>query len=80
MDKLNVSDFTKETLRERILDERGWEFYQENLRRQDLIRNGTFISRAKERVGDYVDEHFLVFPIPQTEIDANSLCEQNPEY
>lgn len=79
-DKLSVSDFTKETLRERILDERGWEFYQENLRRQDLIRNGSFISRAKARVGDYVDDHFLVFPIPQNEIDANSLCEQNEGY
>lgn len=79
-DKLSVSSFTKETLRDRILDERSWEFYQENLRRQDLIRHGKFISSAKARIGDRVDDHFLVFPIPQNEIDANKLCEQNPGY
>lgn len=80
-----VSDFTKESLRERILQERAWEFYGEDLRREDLIRNGSFISRARERLAargitTKIDDHFLVFPIPQPEIDANPLCKQNPGY
>lgn len=84
-DTYSVGDFTKESLRERILQERAWEFYGENLRREDLIRNGSFISRAKARlaargVNTAMDDHFLVFPIPQPEIDANPLCEQNPGY
>ena len=87
-DKLYASDFTKETLRDFLLKERGWEFYGENLRRQDLLRHGKFIEQAKERqkigkpfeIKAIIDDHFKLFPIPQTEIDANPLCEQNPGY
>ena len=77
---LNISDYTKESLRSRILDERGWEFYGENLRRQDLLRHGLFIQKAKERGITIADEHHKLFPIPQIEIDANSLCEQTLGY
>ena len=81
-DALALGSFTKESLRERILEERSWEFYQENLRREDLIRNGTFISRARERLSNpNLDNHFLVFPIPQKEVDATEgVCAQNPGY
>ncbi|MCF0176196.1 MAG: RagB/SusD family nutrient uptake outer membrane protein, partial [Bacteroidales bacterium] len=72
--------WTKESFRTAILDERSWEFYGENMRRRDLIRHGLFISKAKERLGNFVDDHFLVFPIPQTEVNANALCGQNPGY
>lgn len=74
------SDYTKETLRDRILDERGWELYGEKVRRQDLLRHDKFISSAKARGVDNADEHHKLFPIPQTEINANPLCEQNPGY
>lgn len=77
---LVLSDFTKETLRDRILDERGWEFYGEKMRRQDLLRHGKFISSAKARGIAIADDHHKLFPIPQTEINANPLCEQNKGY
>jgi len=77
---LNLSDYTKETLRDRILDERGWELYAEKVRRQDLLRHGKFISSAKARGITIADDHHKLFPIPQTEINANPLCEQNPGY
>ncbi len=77
---LVLSSFTKETLRNRILDERGWELFGERLRRQDLLRHGKFISSAKARGITIADDHHKLFPIPQTEITANSLCEQNPGY
>lgn len=79
-DKLNLADFTKETFRERILQERSWEFYGENLRREDLIRQGKFVEYAKKRGISHADEHHQLFPIPQKEIDANPKCEQNPGY
>lgn len=77
---LDLTSFTKESLRQRILDERGWEFYGEKLRRQDLIRNGSFVSNAKARGITIADDHHQLFPIPQTEITANPLCEQNIGY
>jgi len=84
---LTLSDYTKQTLRDRIIQERSWEFYGERMRRQDLIRAGKFIDVVKARMAKQyptstvvVDDHFLVFPIPQDEVDANSLCEQNPGY
>lgn len=85
--KLRLADFTKESLRDFILQERGWEFYGENLRRQDLLRHGKFLEYAQKRKDEKwynitveLDEHFKLFPIPQTEIDANPLCKQNPGY
>lgn len=70
----------KEVLRDLILRERAWEFYSEGLRREDLIRHNKFISLAIARgVTTAADKHKL-FPIPQTEIDANPACQQNTGY
>lgn len=77
---LVLADYTKETLRDRILDERGWEFFGEKLRRQDLIRMDKFINSAKSRGIAHAADYHKLFPIPQTEINANSLCVQNPGY
>ena len=78
--QVNVSDFTsKEELREHILNERGWELYAEGYRRDDLIRHGKFISGAVER-GKNAQSHHVLYPIPQVELDRNTLLEQNPGY
>jgi hypothetical protein len=77
---LVLASYTKGTLRDHILNERGWEFYLEKLRRQDLIRHGKFISSAQGRGVANAVEYRKLFPIPQTEINANSLCVQNPGY
>lgn len=85
---LKKEDFTKESVRELLLKERGWEFYGENLRRQDLLRHDKFIEYAKARqakgkpfeIKATIDDHFKLFPIPQTEVDANPLCKQNTGY
>ncbi|PWV45395.1 RagB/SusD family nutrient uptake outer membrane protein [Chitinophaga sp. S165] len=71
---------SKEITRDLILRERAWEFYSEGLRREDLLRHDKFISLAKARgITAAADKHKL-FPIPQTEIDANPACKQNPDY
>lgn len=76
-----VADFsTKEALRDALLDERGWEFVAEGLRRMDLIRQGKFISRAVARGATNAQAYMTRFPIPQNEINANPNLEQNDGY
>ena len=78
--QLLLSDFSsKEKLRSAILDERAWEFAFEGKRRQDEIRHGVMISRAIARKKN-AQPHHVLFPIPQSEIDANKELKQNPGY
>lgn len=77
---ISLTDFgSKDALNDHILAERAWEFHTEALRRQDLIRHGKFISRARERGKPAQDFHVL-FPLPQSEIDKNTNLEQNRGY
>jgi len=77
---INLSDFASaDALRDHILDERGWEFWWEGKRREDLIRHGEFIKRAQER-GAPAQPHMVRHPIPQFALDANPNLEQNPGY
>jgi hypothetical protein len=70
--------FTKESLRDAILEERKWEFFTEGFRRQDLIRHGKFISNAVAR-GKNAQNFHLLYPIPQTEINVSNIP-QNEGY
>lgn len=79
VDEIDGSTFTKETLRDFILEERGREFFSEGLRREDLIRHGKFISSAKDR-GYSASDYQVLFPIPLQQIDANPKLEQNEGY
>jgi hypothetical protein len=70
-----------------ILDERGRELYWECQRRTDLVRYGYFTTGAylwpwKGGVasGTSVDSHLNLFPIPNTDLQANSNLSQNPGY
>lgn len=78
---LQLSDFnaSKEALRDQILAERGWELYAEGYRRDDLIRQGRFVEQAVAR-GKTADDHQIIFPIPQVEIDRNTNLDQNDDY
>ncbi len=81
LDDLTAADASgKDVLRDLILRERGWEFYTEGKRREDLIRQGKFITKAKERGITAAAEKHTLFPIPQSEIDANPLVKQNDGY
>jgi starch-binding outer membrane protein, SusD/RagB family len=68
-----------EAFRDSILAERGWEFFTEALRRQDLIRHGKFIEYAVER-GKSASDHHKRYPIPQQQMDRNPNLQQNPGY
>lgn len=73
---------TKEAFRNAIFRERGWEFISEGKRREDLIRQGTFLSSAIARgiSDELATTDKLLFPIPLSEIQANKLCVQNEGY
>lgn len=71
---------SKEAFRDAILRERGWEFISEGKRREDLIRHNKFVSLALARGATNAKPTHVLFPIPQSEIDANSLVIQNPGY
>ena len=71
---------SKETFRDAILRERGWEFVSEAKRREDLIRHGKLISSALARgIAGAAPKHVL-FPIPQAETSANPAVVQNEGY
>lgn len=77
---ISLSDFgSTALLRDHILKERGWEFWWEGKRREDLIRHGLFIKKAQER-GLPAQEHHVRHPIPQFALDANKNLTQNAGY
>ena len=61
-----------------LLDERGRELYNEEWRRQDLIRFGKFLLARKDKPAS--PDKALLFPIPQQEVSANPNITQNPGY
>lgn len=65
-----------------ILEERGRELYWEfGIRRQDLIRNGTFISKAQARGFANVKPTQVLFPIPSDVIiQSGGVIAQNAGY
>nr|WP_321408491.1 RagB/SusD family nutrient uptake outer membrane protein [uncultured Carboxylicivirga sp.] len=76
---LSLGDYTKETLRAFLLDERGRELYCEGHRRSDLIRFGKFIEYAQAE-GKYAESHHVLYPIPQSALDENPNLVQNTGY
>ncbi|OYX26654.1 MAG: hypothetical protein B7Z06_05300 [Flavobacteriales bacterium 32-35-8] len=84
-DRANVNTYvlgdvgSKDNFRDLILDERGWEFFSEGKRREDLIRHGKFIDMARAR-GLNAEAHEVYFPYPQAEINANPALDQREGY
>lgn len=78
---------TQAAARQAILNERLFEFAGEAKRRQDLIRAGTF-NDAHRMCSANIPActkaataiYRILFPIPQTQIESNSLLVQNPGY
>ncbi|QDH81053.1 RagB/SusD family nutrient uptake outer membrane protein [Echinicola soli] len=79
MELLQPGAFDQVGLRDQILDERAWEFYSEAKRRSDLLRHGKFIEQALDRDKDAKPYHVL-YPFPQSEINANENLVQNEGY
>jgi hypothetical protein len=72
---------------DRFLAERGREMFAETFRRQDLIRFGKYNSAWRFHPADPADNlgpsginHLNIFPIPETQINANQNLKQNAGY
>ena len=78
--RLAAGSFNQLTLRSQLLKERQWELCFEGVRRQDLIRNGSFVSNALARGRQFAQPYHVLYPIPQYAIDENSNIDQNPGY
>ena len=78
---LELADFsTSELLRDHLLKERGWEFFSEGKRREDMIRMGVFISEAVSRGISNARDYHVLFPIPQQAMDSDPALIQNDGY
>lgn len=79
----DVSGLTQSAMREKIIHERRMELAFEGHRWFDMIRinHGEYALEFLKSIGkSHVTKDRLLFPIPQTERDANSLMTQNPGY
>ncbi|HET9278614.1 MAG TPA: RagB/SusD family nutrient uptake outer membrane protein [Flavitalea sp.] len=68
-----------------VLQERSWEFFAEGDRWYDLSRTGKFLTEIPKAVNNVFPTRTPLpkhkyFPIPQDEINANDLMEQNPDW
>ena len=82
LEPLSLGAFSgKDALRSYLLKARAWEFYGEaGIRREDMIRMGTFISSAVARGHENAAAYREVFPIPQQAMDSNPRLKQNEGY
>jgi hypothetical protein len=78
---------TQAQVRQAIINERLFEFAGEGKRRQDLIRNGTYniahrmcTAAVPECTKAATPIYKMLFPIPETQRQANPLLVQNPGY
>jgi hypothetical protein len=82
---LNSFSDTRDFL-DKLLLERGHELWWEGCRRQDLIRDGSWVEAMKAKcryVGQttLADENYQRFPLPQSVIDeGKGEIKQNPGY
>lgn len=80
VDALTPALTSQNEMRDYLLEERFRELHVEGWGRQDLIRNGTFISAAQARGHSNAQDFHVLYPIPQSAIDANPQLTQNPGY
>lgn len=91
IDSLSSADAPDQgTFREAVFRERRLEFAGEALRWYDIVRRGpekateimeAFLARPEEGGGQITfDPHYLLMPIPASELRTNPLLTQNPGY
>ena len=84
----SITPATKAEFKLAMEQERQWEFCGEGLRWHDLVRTGRalevmnkYITDNAVPVGRLIDEHDLIYPIPQKEMLINpGFWKQNPGY
>ena len=78
----NIGSLSEITL-DQLLEERSRELYWEGHRRTDLIRFGKYLTKSWAFKGgnangiSNIDSKYLLFPLPSTDVSANSNLKQN---
>jgi len=58
-----------------------FELWGEGTRREDMIRWGTYIQRAKDNGSVFAKPEFVLYPLPRKVInESNGIVQQNPGY
>ncbi|XJR87524.1 RagB/SusD family nutrient uptake outer membrane protein [Elizabethkingia anophelis] len=73
---------SKEQFKNKLMDERLFEFWCEGgIRREDMIRWGTYIQRAINDGSTFAKPEFVLLPLPRKAInESNGVIKQNPGY
>lgn len=73
---------SKEQFKNKLMDERLFEFWCEGgIRREDMIRWGTYIQRAINDGSTVAKPEFVLYPLPRKAInESNGVIKQNPGY
>ncbi|MBS0027796.1 RagB/SusD family nutrient uptake outer membrane protein [Chitinophaga sp. 22321] len=72
---------TQSQLRSKLQDERLFELWTEGSRRDDLIRWGLFVQRARAEGSPFADTNKIFYPIPRPAIDeSGGKIKQNTGY
>ena len=74
-----VTAATQTAVRDAIFSERLFELAGEGKRRRDMIRQGSFFAPRKFKTMT-TPAYKILFPIPTTQLQANTLLTQNPGY
>jgi hypothetical protein len=77
--QLNIANFSQSTLRDAILQERGWEFFYEGKRRADLLRMDKYdviVNAYLTRTGQTAHvqlprDQYFPYPLNQVTINPN---------
>jgi hypothetical protein len=80
-----TTNLSKDAFIDAVIKERAWEFFAEGDRWYDLTRTGKFMTEISKGVNNVFPTRtpqpkHKYFPIPQDEINANPLLEQNPDW
>lgn len=78
--KRGVATYAQSALTlDKIYNERGYEFYWENSRRNDMIRFNKYCAARYEKPAE-TPAYKILFPVPLTAYDADKNIKQNPGY
>lgn len=76
-----AAGLSKDQFRDKLMDERLFELWGEGVRRDDLIRWGKYIQRAKDEGSPFADDNKLLYPLPRVAVDeSKGKITQNPGY
>lgn len=79
--RYNAGTLNQLQFRVAIQDERLFELWGEGVRRDDLIRWGLYVKRAKDDGSTFATDDRILFPIPRSVVNQSSgVIQQNPGY